>query len=43
MPRITSATRGALSAVGTVRNFVTVMREMSFEKERSKPNDSPGF
>ncbi len=41
MPRITSAPRGALSAVGTVRNFVTVMREMSFEKEREQAERLP--
>jgi uncharacterized protein (DUF697 family) len=41
MPRKVTSPRGALSAVGTVRNFVTVIREMSFEAEREQAEQLP--
>src|SRR5215212_10618359 len=41
MPRIGKSSIGPLSAFGTVRNFVTVMREMSFEQEREQAERQP--
>lgn len=41
MPRKTKSFAGPLSAVSTVRNFVDVMKEMSFDDERAQAEKLP--
>lgn len=41
MPRSPVPGTGALSAVGTVKNFVTIMRELSFDQERMQAETQP--
>lgn len=43
MPRPKVSAGGAISAFGTVRNFVTIMREMSFDDERAQAERMPRF
>jgi uncharacterized protein (DUF697 family) len=41
MPRKTTLIGGPLAAVGTVRNFMTVMKEISFDEEREQAERMP--
>jgi uncharacterized protein (DUF697 family) len=41
MPRALTSPRGALSAVGAIRNFTSVMRELSFDDERAQAETTP--